>query len=123
MPIASIGLGACMIEKHFILDRNDESADSFFSMTPDEFRTMVDSVRIAEQAVGEVSYLETSDLRRTLYAVADIRSGEQFNADNVRSARPGGGIEPKYIDEVIGATATMDIARGTPITRETFRQS
>ena len=110
---------ACKFSKqHFILDRNDETADSFFSMTPYEFRTMADCIRIAEQAVGVVSYPEASDVRRTLYAVTDIKAGECFSSENIRSLRPGGGVEPKLVDQIIGSVAKSDILRGMPITRE-----
>ncbi len=119
VPVASVALGACMIEKHFVLNRDDETADSFFSMTPDEFATMVESVRTVEKALGEVSYPHDSlGTRRTLYAVSDIRKGELFTPANVRSLRPGGGLLPKMIDAVIGKQATGDIERGTPLTAD-----
>jgi len=119
VPVASIALGACMIEKHFVLNRDDETADSFFSMTPEEFSTMTQAIRIAEQALGDVSYpAQALETRRTLYAVSDIRQGEVFTADNVRSLRPGGGLEPKRIDDILGKKANTDIDRGTPLTAE-----
>jgi pseudaminic acid synthase len=116
VPVASISLGVCVIEKHFVLNREDETADSFFSMTPAEFSTMTEAVRIAEQALGEVSYpTESNPTRRCLYAIADIKTGETLTADNVRSMRPGGGLEPKQLDKLLGRQASADIARGTQL--------
>ncbi len=119
VPVASIALGACMIEKHFVLDREDETADSFFSMTPEEFSTMAAAIRIAEKALGGIAYPDKAlTTRRTLYAVSDIRKGETLTTENVRSLRPGGGIEPKRIDDVLGKTASDNIVRGTPLTED-----
>jgi len=119
VPVASIALGASVIEKHFVLNRDDETADSFFSMTPEEFSTMTQSVRTVEKALGSVCYPEeTLKTRRALYATSDIRQGERLTPENVRSLRPGGGLKPKQIDEVLGKTASTDIARGTPLTAE-----
>lgn len=122
VPVASVALGACMIEKHFVMSRDDSTADSFFSMTPDEFRSMTNDVRVAEKALGTVNYPETGNpSRRALYAVSDISVGDTLTSENVRSLRPGGGLEPKHIDTVLGCKAVQDIARGTPLNRKLLK--
>jgi pseudaminic acid synthase len=116
VPIASVAVGACMIEKHFVLSREDETADSFFSLTPDELSEMVKAVRIAEKAVGTVNYpLHSKPAQRSLIAIADIAEGELLSHENVRSLRPGGGMLPREIDRVIGRKAARAIKRGTPL--------
>lgn len=124
VPIAAVALGATVIEKHFTLSRKDEGPDSSFSLEPDEFREMVDSIRTVEQALGDVKY-ERSDkeqasvvFRRSLYAVADIAAGETLTHDNVRSIRPGHGLKPKFLKTVLGKKASTAISRGTPISPE-----
>jgi len=121
VPIAAVTLGACIIEKHFTLARADGGPDSAFSLEPDEFRMMVDTVRVAERALGEVNYSPTKSenasraLRRSLFVVKDVRKGECFTHDNVRSIRPGHGLLPKHIHEVMGRLAVKDIQEGTPL--------
>ncbi len=117
-------MGAKIIEKHFILDRTMEGPDSDFSMEPDEFKQMVDSIRNVEKALGKVSY-ELSDkmkanreFSRSLFAVKDIKKGEIITKDNVKSIRPGFGLHPKYLAEIIGCKAAEDIDRGTPFKLE-----
>lgn len=122
VPVAAVTLGACIIEKHFTLSRSIPGPDSAFSLEPDEFRTMVAAIRTAEAALGTVRYgteqheAKSQIFRRSLFVVQDIRAGELFNAQNVRSIRPGYGLPPRYMDEVIGRHAAQDIARGTPLT-------
>jgi len=121
VAVASVGAGACIIEKHFILDRKLGGPDASFSMEPAEFRCMVDSVRNAERAMGRETYaLSRSALRnrifcRSLFAVEDIRKGELFTKRNVRSIRPGYGLPPKMMAGIIGARAMKDIRKGTPL--------
>lgn len=116
VPIASVALGACMIEKHFILSRDDKTADSFFSLTVDEFALMVKSVREAEQALGAIAYpVEANPGRRSLYAAEDIQAGEVFSRNNVRNLRPGVGLAPKYLQEIVGRKSTRAINRGEPL--------
>jgi N-acetylneuraminate synthase len=121
VPVAAVALGACIIEKHFTLSRNDPGPDSTFSLEPTEFRAMADAVHIAEQALGGVRYgtgeIEESSkvFRRSLFVVEDVKVGEVFTADNVRVIRPGYGLPPRFYDEVIGRTASQDIKRGTPL--------
>ena len=124
VAVASVALGACIIEKHFTLDRKVPGPDSSFSLEPAEFRELVNSVRLTEQALGEVHYGTTSTekqsrvFRRSLFAIQDIKSGETFTDANVRSIRPGDGLQPKYLDIVLGKKARQDIKRGTPISWE-----
>ena len=122
VPVSAVTLGACVIEKHFIRDREAvESADASFSLEPHEFSRMVDAVRTAEKAVGEVTYEVTESqeastvFRRSVFAVEDIEAGEEFTRDNTRVIRPGYGLAPKHFDEVLGRRASEDIGRGTPI--------
>lgn len=120
-PIASIALGGCIIEKHFTLARSDGGPDAAFSLEPDEFRALVDGCKAAHQTIGTVSYdLLGSErgnftFRRSIYVVADVRKGEPFTRDNVRSIRPGFGLPPKYLETVVGGRATRDVIRGEPL--------
>lgn len=116
VPVAAVALGACMIEKHFMLSKDHKSADSFFSLTFDEFKLMVEAIRMAEQSIGSVNYpLNTKPSQRALFACRDIPKGVKFSAENTKSIRPGGGIEPKHIEKVIGCTAKQTIIFGTPL--------
>lgn len=124
VAIASVALGAKIIEKHFILDRNMEGPDSSFSMEPDEFKQMVDSIRNVEKALGKVSY-ELSDktkknreFSRSLFAVKNIKKGEIITQDNVKSIRPSFGAHPKYLSDIIGKKVNCNIERGTPFKLE-----
>lgn len=124
VPVAAVALGATVIEKHFTLSRADGGADSSFSLEPHEFKEMVDAVRIAELSLGSVVYGGSTNeekskaFRRSLFAVEDISAGQPFTKKNVRSIRPGHGLKPKYMDQVLGAKAACDILRGTPLTEE-----
>ncbi len=128
VPIVATAFGAKIIEKHFILDRSIGGPDASFSMTETEFAEMVEAVRKAEKAIGKVDYTLTEKqvagkaFSRSLYVVKDIRQGEAFTADNVRSIRPGFGMHPKYYREVIGKTATRDITRGERLTPDQIAQ-
>lgn len=119
--VASVALGACIIEKHLTLSRNIPGPDSAFSLEPHEFREMVEAVRSAEKALGKVHYGSSEKenasrvFRRSLFAVRDIKKGEQFTGDNVRSIRPGFGLHPRYLDRIITQAARCDIPRGTPL--------
>jgi N-acetylneuraminate synthase len=120
-PVAAVALGACIIEKHLTLARADGGPDAAFSLDPHEFRAMVDAVRTAEQAFGKVHYAPTEReaasrvFRRSLFVVEDVRAGELFTTANVRSIRPGHGLAPKYLPEILGRRAARDLARGTPL--------
>ena len=124
VPVAAVTLGACIVEKHFTLSRSAPGPDSAFSLEPPEFRQMVDAIRIAEKAVGKVSYEVTEReaasrvFRRSLFVVADVRAGEMFTEQNVRSIRPGNGLPPKHLPAVLGRRARADVRRGTPLAWE-----
>jgi pseudaminic acid synthase len=122
--IASIALGATVIEKHFTLARSDGGVDSAFSLEPSEMTALVTEGERAYQALGQISYgptvAEQASLqhRRSLYVVKDIQVGEAFTKDNVRAIRPGLGLPTKYLDIVIGRKAKQDVRRGTPMSWE-----
>jgi pseudaminic acid synthase len=121
VPVVSVALGAKVIEKHFILDKSIGGPDASFSLDSLEFKNMFDAVRDAEKALGKVDYSITEKkkknrlLGRSLFVVEDIKKGNEFTEKNVRSIRPGYGLHPKYIKNIIGAKAKKNIAKGTPI--------
>jgi pseudaminic acid synthase len=121
-PVVAVTLGARVIEKHFILDKSIGGPDASFSLDEKEFTEMVAAVRDAESAVGEVNYELTEKVKasrkfaRSLFVVKDIKAGEKFTEENVRSIRPGYGLHPKYLKEVIGKTCNKKISKGTPLT-------
>jgi len=121
ISVAAVALGACIIEKHFTLRRSDGGPDAIFSLEPPEFKAMVDAVRIAEKALGQVNYEVTETeaasrvFRRSLFVIADVKAGEIFTKENVRSIRPCYGIEPKHLPDVLGRRAACNIERGTPL--------
>lgn len=117
-PIAAVTLGACVIEKHFTLDRAFGGADAGFSLNIEEFSQMVQAVRNTEKLLGRPSYDVSEKSRkfaRSLFAVKDIQKGEILTEDNVRSIRPGDGLSPKYYNEIIGKVAAVDLKAGTPL--------
>jgi pseudaminic acid synthase len=118
VPVAATALGAQVIEKHLTLDRSLGGPDADFSLEPDEFEAMVDGVREASKAIGDADYsLSERDAkrRRSLFVVEDIKEGERFTEENVRSIRPGHGLAPKHLDTVLGSTAAEDLSKGTPL--------
>lgn len=121
IPIAAVALGAKIIEKHFILKRDLGGPDADFSIEPNEFKEMVNSIRNVEKAIGEISY-EISEkvennriFARSLFVVKDIKAGDIFTEENIRSIRPGYGLPPKYLKVIIGKKAKIDIKRGIPL--------
>lgn len=124
VPIAAVSLGACVVEKHFCLSRKEPGPDTAFSLEPHEFREMTDAIRIAEKALGKVFYGQTvheqatAVFRRSLFAVEDIASGETLTEKNVRSIRPGYGLPPKEMKNVLGKKAKVAIERGTPLSHD-----
>lgn len=135
VPVTAVTLGACIIEKHFVLDREqDKGPDSAFSMEPREFKAMVEAVRAAERdpssahteeaALGAVRYGPTAGdqgslaFRPSIFVVADVRAGEPFTAKNVRIIRPGYGMPPKKLPLILGKRAARAIERGTPYTED-----
>ncbi len=121
VAVAAVALGATMVEKHFILDRSLGGPDAAFSMEPDEFKQMVDEIRIVEKALGRVDYSLTEKKRssrkfaRSLFVVEDIPAGGELTSENVRSIRPGDGMHPKHLAEVLGRHAARDLKRGEPL--------
>jgi pseudaminic acid synthase len=121
ISIAATALGARIIEKHFILDRKLGGPDADFSTEPDEFKNMVNSVREVEKALGNISYelskgtKSNRDFSRSLFVVEDMKKGDEFTENNIRSIRPGFGLHPKYLMGIIGKKATEDISKGTPL--------
>jgi N-acetylneuraminate synthase len=124
VPVAATVLGAVAIEKHFMLDRDEESEDSFFSLTPEELKRLVDDtgaiwratrhLRIERAAAEQGS----AQFRRSLYIAADVLAGEVFTENNVRSVRPGFGLHPKHLPAIIGRRAAVSAKKGTPFTWE-----
>ena len=116
--IAAVALGATVIEKHFTLDRAFGGEDSGFSLNLEEFKQMVQAVRNTEKVLGKVDYSVNIANRasgRSLYVSKDIKKGEKFTPNNIKSVRPAGGLHPKFYDEIIGKTASKDLAFGTPL--------
>lgn len=124
VPIASVALGAKVIEKHFTLDRSDGGVDSDFSIEPQELKSLVTECERAHQSLGKVSYDilkdEESSLRfkRSIYVVKDMQKGEKFDKKNIRIIRPGDGMEPKYYQKIIGKESKNALKRGTPMSWE-----
>lgn len=120
VPPAAVALGACVIEKHFILDRKHGGPDAAFSLEPAEFAAMVTAVRDVEKALGSgmlpAAPVTGRRFARSLFVVRDMRAGECFTPETVRSIRPGNGLLPKHLPDVLGKKARADIARGTPLT-------
>lgn len=121
VALGAVALGAKIVEKHFTLNREDGGPDAKFSMEPDEFKEMVEKIRDLEKALGQVTYELTEKQKksrehsRSLFVVKDIKKGEIFNNENVKSIRPGFGLATKYIGEIIGKRARCDIKKGTPM--------
>jgi pseudaminic acid synthase len=121
VAIGAIGTGAILIEKHFILDRSLGGPDAPFSMEPKEFKQMVASIRIVSQALGKVVYDDDEIAQRkkrsarSLFVVENIKCGELFTEQNVRSIRPGNGLHPKHYFDILGKVANSHIEKGTPL--------
>lgn len=119
--VVAVAMGACIVEKHLTLSRSEVGPDSSFSLEPDEFAEMVSAIRKTEQTIGTVHYGPTEtdrnnlQFRRSLFAVEDIGAGEPFTLSNVRSIRPGQGLEPMHLEELLKGSAAEKIERGTPI--------
>ena len=121
VPVAAVALGACIVEKHFTLSRAVPGPDSAFSLEPHEFKAIVDAIRVTEKALGKVNYAVTENeaasrvFRRSLFVVKDMKTGETFTSENLRSIRPGYGLAPKYLKDIMGQKACQDIKKGTPL--------
>lgn len=124
VPVASVAIGGSIIEKHLILSRELGGPDAAFSLEPDEFKRLVDQVRNVEKALGSVTYELTEKVKanrmfaRSLFVVADVQAGEILTEDNVRSIRPGYGMAPKFLDQILGKKAVQNVERGTPLKKE-----
>lgn len=124
VPITAVALGAKMIEKHFIINKDIGGPDAGFSMEPDDFREMVNSIRKVEKSMGVVDYELTDkkkrnrELSRSLFIVKDMKKGDAITEDNVKSIRPGFGMHPKYYNDILGKKVNKDIDRGTPLTED-----
>lgn len=124
--IASVALGAAVLEKHFTLDRTGGGPDDAFSLEPADFAALCSDARTAWQAMGKVDYGRKSSeagnvqFRRSLYFVKDLAAGDLISQDAVRSVRPGFGLPPKHLDQIIGRRAKIDIRRNTPVLSETL---
>jgi pseudaminic acid synthase len=122
VAVASVALGARIIEKHITLNRSDLGPDSAFSLEPSEFKLLVDAVRETEEALGTIQYeptegeIESRRFRRSLFVAEDLSFGDVLTPDNVRSIRPATGISPKYYDEILGRRVNSEVKRGTPLT-------
>ena len=124
VPAAAVALGACIVEKHLALSRHIPGPDSAFSLEPHEFKEMVEAIRRAEKALGQVHYGMSQEeaksrvFRRSLFVVEDVKAGESFSAENVRSIRPGHGLHTRHLEEILGRKASRNIQRGTPLAWE-----
>ncbi len=128
-PIVAVSLGAQIIEKHFIIDRKMGGVDSHFSLDETEFKQMVEAVRTTEKLLGHVDFamddkkIKNRQFSRSLYVTKDVKKGERFTADNVRSVRPGNGLHPKFYESIIGSHASKNILAGTPISENLISRS
>ena len=121
VAVASVALGAKVVEKHMTLSRADGGVDSAFSMEPEEFKQMVDHIRIVEKAMGKVTYELTEKQKaerehaRSLFIASDMKEGDVLNETNMRSVRPANGLHTKYYDELLGRKVNRDVTSGTPV--------
>ena len=121
VPTISVAMGASVIEKHFTLSRDSGSPDDAFSLTPKEFKLMVESVRLTESIIGNIKYGGVKDeeqikkYRRSLFVVKDMKKGDIFTEDNLKSIRPGNGIHTKHYWDILGKECNQDIEFGTPM--------
>jgi N-acetylneuraminate synthase len=125
--VASVAIGATVIEKHFTLSRADGGVDSAFSMEPTEMAQLVIETERAHQALGQISYgpteaeLASLQYRRSLYITQDMKKGDRLTPENVRSIRPGEGLSPKYYNQIVGSIVHQDSPKGTPISWELIK--
>jgi pseudaminic acid synthase len=119
--VAAVTLGASVIEKHFTIRRADGGPDAAFSLEPDEFKRLVEDCRNAWRSLGRIDYARSEEerkslvFRRSLYVVEDIEAGAELTSRNVRSIRPGHGLAPKHLPQVLGRRALRALKRGTPL--------
>jgi N-acetylneuraminate synthase len=126
VSVASVALGATVIEKHFTLSRTDGGVDSAFSMEPQELAALVSETEQAWKSLGQISYgatkLEQASLkhRRSLYISEDMKKGDILTRDNVKAIRPGLGLPTKYLDVLLGKAIKKDVTKGTPLKWDLF---
>ena len=126
-PVVATALGGTLIEKHFILDKSIGGPDAHFSLDEKEFTEMVKAVRVAESMMGKVDYEMTEKKKksrqfsRSLFVVEDVKKGELISEKNIRSIRPGFGMHPMYLSELIGKKFNRDLEKGTPMTKEMIK--
>lgn len=127
--ITSVALGACIIEKHVTLDRNGDGPDDSFSLEAEGLKDLCDGARTAWQSLGKIDYGRKSSeegnvtFRRSLYFVKDIKAGDIITAEHVKSIRPGYGVAPKHLDEIIGRAVVQNVSRGTAISFDLLRKA
>ena len=125
-PMIAVALGAKIIEKHFILNKEIGGADAHFSLDEIEFKLMVDSVRLTEKILGNVDYSMTDkkkksrEFSRSLFVTKDVKIGDTILEENIRSVRPGFGMHPKYYKSILGRKFTKDVLKGTPLSENLF---
>lgn len=124
ISISGVSLGACVVEKHFTLSREDGGPDAAFSLEPEELKQLTHACKTAYAALGQAKYIPSKSeknnyiFRRSLYVVEDMKTGDIFSHKNLRSIRPGYGIPPKHLSSTLGRRATRDISRGTALTSD-----
>lgn len=127
VSVASVAIGASVIEKHFTLSRSDGGVDASFSMEPEEMAQLVVESKRAWQALGQVRYGSTEEekksliFRRSLYIAEDMKAGEILTKENVRAIRPGLGLPPKYLESLLGLAVKKDVKAGTPLSFELLK--
>ena len=127
-PIVAVSQGAKLVEKHFILNKKIGGPDASFSLDYDEFKKMVDHIRDAESALGKISYdltqkqLKGHDFSRSLYLVNDVKAGDKISNENIKSIRPGFGLHPKYLNEIIGKVFNQSLNKGTRLSLKHIKE-
>ncbi len=122
--ITSIGMGACIIEKHFTLDRNGGGPDDSFSLEPKDLRDLCISSKVAWEALGKVNYKKklseesNAKYRRSIFVIKGLKKGDKFTEENIKTLRPGTGLEPKYYKKIIGSTAKRDLSYGDSLNKK-----
>lgn len=128
VPIVATSLGAKIIEKHFILDPSIGGPDASFSLTPEQFQHLVSDIRLADKALGKVDYelnvkkIASRKFSRSLFISDDIKKGDKFTENNIRSVRPNDGMHPKFMKDVLGKTASEDLEMGTPLKEKYIKE-
>ena len=123
-PLTAYCLGATVIEKHITLDRDDGGLDSKFSLTPKEFKDLVENLKLVSQSIGKISYGPTKSektamkYRRSLYAIKDIKIGDKFTRSNIKSIRPANGLDPQYIEDLLTKVSKRNIIAGHPLRKD-----